>query len=165
MVLKAALGAGLPLGHAEDLAVAAGYLARGDPGGLAELQVVLRPPHHVPRDFGPVLAVTSVAAAGPGLIDRVRAGQPPVALHQIDGPRLLAALVACTNHRAPVTLHLRQDGRVVVLEPGPPRRSCRGRSGASLTSTRSCGIFCLASPPVPPCHQPPRRANRVLARG
>ena len=119
MVLKAALGAGLPLGHAEDLAVAAGYLARVDPGGLAELQVVLRPPHHVPRDFGPVLAVTSVAAAGPGLIDRVRAGQPPVALHQIDGPRLLAALVACANHRAPLTLHLRQDGRVVVLEPGP----------------------------------------------
>lgn len=119
MVTKAAIGAGLPLGHAEDIGIAAGYLCRTDPAGLTELPLMFAAPHS-PLDLQDnILDPTHVAHAGPSIIDWVSGTRNALTLRNIDAPQLLAALVACANHHPKGPLRLRQNGRDIVLEPGP----------------------------------------------
>lgn len=107
MVIKAARGAGVPLGHCEDLALAAGYLAATDPVRLACLTEALTGPHAVVlADWSPqVVQITDARAvmAGPVAVDALRAGASTVELQNIDAPRLVIALCAaqnmCVDHR------------------------------------------------------------------
>jgi hypothetical protein len=105
MVLRAARGAGVPLGHAEDLARAAARVAVVAPGALGELDLVLRGP------FAPAGDVARVALEGPVLIDRVLVAGAALRV-TVDGPALLAAMAAEAGVVATV------DGAVVALQPG-----------------------------------------------
>lgn len=106
MVMKAARGAGIPLGHCDDMALAAEYLAATDPVRLDCIEVALAGPH------SPVIAVWTdttlqidaarAAMAGPVAVDALRAGYDAVVLKDVDAPRLVLALFAgqgvCVSH-------------------------------------------------------------------
>ena len=100
MIHKAARGAGLPLGHADELAAAGVRLVAegGDPG---EITVALD-------------KATGVAMTGPAAIDAVLATGEPVTLADVDSPHLLVAMVAARE--VAVTARIESTG--VVLEPG-----------------------------------------------
>lgn len=78
MVLKAARGAGVPLGHCEDLAKAAGYMAATDPAALHVIADILAVQSHQPsvNMQGDALRIQggSVALAGPMAVDAIRTG-------------------------------------------------------------------------------------------
>jgi hypothetical protein len=107
MVLKAARGAGIPLGHCEDMALAAGYLAATDPVRLSCVQTALRGDHTVAsytqHDGRVAITAARVAMAGPIAIDALQTECTRVVLHDIDAPRMMLALCAargvCVTHR------------------------------------------------------------------
>ena len=92
LLLKAGLGGGLPLGHAQDLSALASELA-SDPQLLAMATAALEGPHHPTSlegtDEHVVLEKVRVLMAGPVLIDSLVAGAKRAVLHDIDWPLLL----------------------------------------------------------------------------
>ncbi|MCO4848769.1 MAG: DUF3726 domain-containing protein [Yoonia sp.] len=124
MVMKAARGAGIPLGHCEDMALAAGYLAATDPVRLDCIEAALTGPHTpvaaVWTDHTLQIAAARAAMAGPVAVDALRSGYDNVVLKDLDAPRLVLALFAgqgiCVSHHfagADLTIS-RDDG------PTPP---------------------------------------------
>ncbi|MFT5065698.1 MAG: hypothetical protein ACJAXK_002221 [Yoonia sp.] len=121
MVMKAARGAGIPLGHCEDLALAAGFLAATDPVRLDCLQVALAAPHFPVSaewvDKTLWIADARAAMAGPAAIDALRVGCDAVVLMGLDAPRLVLALFAgqgvCINH------HFDGPNLIVTRDDGP----------------------------------------------
>lgn len=101
MVMKAARGAGVPLGHCEDLALAAGYLAATDPVRLACLTAALAGPHRaVVTDLTAQVVMipdARAAMAGPVAADLLRIGSAKIVLQNIDAPRLVIAFCAVQN--------------------------------------------------------------------
>lgn len=106
MALKAARGAGVPLGHCEDIAVAVAYLAATDPVRLTCLLDALQGPHAPARadwaDNALQIDAACAAMAGPVAVDALRAGCEKVVLCDLDAPRLVLALFAaqrlCVDH-------------------------------------------------------------------
>ncbi len=98
MVLKAGRGAGLPLGHCEDLALAAGYMAKTDPLSLDILPRALKAPFAAPRvDFQADITIVNGEQAvmvAPIVVDVLRAGHSVVSLADIDHPQIIFALCA-----------------------------------------------------------------------
>jgi len=92
LLLKAGRGAGLPLGHAEDLSALAELLA-SDPQLFAMGVAALDGPHLPARVEGTedhvVMERACVLMAGPVMVDALLAGASRVILHQIDWPLLL----------------------------------------------------------------------------
>ena len=97
LLLKAGRGAGLPLGHAEDLSALAGLLA-SDPQLLAMAVAALDGPHHPAHVEGTedhvVLDRARVLMAGPVAIDALLAGADRVIMHRMDWPLLLWPMLA-----------------------------------------------------------------------
>lgn len=98
MVLKAARGAGVPLGHCEDLAAAAGYIAATDPEALGIFGAVFGASHGIPTctSQGDTTTISSgsVAIAGPLAVDAIGAGARDVRLCNVSAPTLVFALFA-----------------------------------------------------------------------
>lgn len=95
LVLKAARGAGLPLGHAEDIAAAAPLLAAAAPQDLDQLVVALAPPHDkvtLPEGDPILLLSPRVAMAGPLILDRLMVEGGSACLRTPDAPALMIAL-------------------------------------------------------------------------
>ena len=117
MVLKAARGAGLPLGHCEDIAAAAVYLAATDPARLTCLDAALAGPFDAVaatvKDNEMRCASARAAMAGPAAIDAVRAGVAQVRLCDLDAPRLVLALFGA--HR--VAVDHAYDGADLIVTP------------------------------------------------
>lgn len=112
MVVKAARGAGVPLGHCEDLGAAAVYLAATDPVRLDCVIGALNGPH-LPVDMdGLVFRNARAAMAGPIAVDAVLAGTVEVTLEDIDAPRLVLAM--CASRGANVD-H-RNEGNALILK-------------------------------------------------
>jgi hypothetical protein len=109
LVLKAARGAGVPLGCGEDLAQGAVTLASSDPSHLTELTVALAAPFEAPGE--------RVALAGPSAIDRVIAYGEVLRLESLDAPALLVAMVEDANSARDARILAARDGDVVTLTP------------------------------------------------
>lgn len=107
MVLKAARGAGIPLGHCEDLAAAAAYIAATDPAALAVFPDVLAADHSNPaiKTDADTMQITcvSIAMSGPMAVDAIRAGFREVTLIDAQAPivafALFATLGTAVTHR------------------------------------------------------------------
>ncbi len=112
MVLKAARGAGVPLGHCEDLAAAMpDYIALG--GDMGALVVALNRPHQ-PWTNGHGCAVM----AAPTAIDLVRADHGEQRIKRADLPLLVLALVSMAN-RFGGGLACDVQGDCVAIGTGP----------------------------------------------
>ena len=96
LVLRAARGAGLPPGHAEDVAQAAVAALSRDPACAGAIAAALPAP--APAAFTVDgdrlhLAVTPVVWAGPMIRDALDAGAARIAAAGVDCPALLAAML------------------------------------------------------------------------
>ena len=113
MVLKAARGAGVPLGHCEDLAAAAGYIAATDPGALGVFATILGASHDVPTctSHGDTTTIStgSVAMAGrlcnvsaPTLVFALFAVRRCAVAHRFDGTDLIVTKTPGAAPPAPI---------------------------------------------------------------
>jgi len=97
LLLKAGIGAELPLGHAEDLSALAPLLM-SDPQLLAMAAAALDGPHIAPRVEGTedhvVIEQGSTLMAGPAVVDALVCGATRVILHNSDWPLLLWPILA-----------------------------------------------------------------------
>ncbi|MCC5974755.1 MAG: DUF3726 domain-containing protein [Rubellimicrobium sp.] len=128
LVLKAARGAGLPLGHAEDIAAAAPLLAAAAPGDLDQLVAALAPPHDpvtLPEADPILLHAPRIAMAGPLILDRLMAEGGSACLRTPDAPALMIALARAAAPAGQIAT--RTDGTYLHLTmtpdqppPGPP---------------------------------------------
>lgn len=111
LCVKAARGAGLPLGHADDLGRAGPLLA--ERGELQALVAALSVPP-APVDISEArIAEARVAMAGPTAVDLVQAGQGPLILQGLDAPEVMHALADVV--RSGVTLRETAEGLEVRL--------------------------------------------------
>lgn len=111
MVAKAARGAGVPLGHCDDIGAAAAHLAATDPLRLDCVIGALSGPH-VPVDMdGARFRNARAAMAGPIAIDAILAGAEEVTLENIDAPRLVLAMCAARG----VAVAQRSEGTDLIL--------------------------------------------------
>ena len=116
MALKAARGAGVPLGHAEDFATAVRNLAATSPAELDCVALALAPPHNVATlENDNAIRNARVAVAGPCAIDLLQCGTPEITLYDVDAPMLLRSMVAVANQERDVAIAVRQDGANACL--------------------------------------------------
>lgn len=108
MIQKAARGADIPLGHADELANAGARLIASG-GDAGEVSRALQDP-------------TGIAMKGPAIIDAVLAAGKEVILHDADTPALMLAMVAARG----ADVVARIDGIDVIVSPGQA-------DGASVT--------------------------------
>ncbi len=107
MVLKAARGAGVPLGHAEDFARAVGILAMCNPEALPSLLNALDGPFEVTISEAPLTLTGPLIMCAPMAIDALRAGEPEVVLANVTPPELLDAYLQ--NAAQDYDLHVKND--------------------------------------------------------
>jgi len=95
MAIKAARGAGIPFGHAEDFGPVVAYLAVTFPNDLDCLQSVLRttyaPLVMTQNDDTVTINNAQAVIAGPVALDALRAGAAVVQLCDVDAPALAKA--------------------------------------------------------------------------
>ena len=138
-VTKAALGAGLPLGLAEEAGAAARHVAQVGLDPLTAFLPALESldsgrsagfaPDAAPAgDFRPAAARLSALAAGPSALDLLAAGEPEVRLLALDAPGVVVALALRASKRGPGAIRLRRDGRAEAL--------CRGGALLLVGGTR-----------------------------
>ena len=117
MVLKAGRGAGVPLGHCEDLSRAAIYLAATDAAAFDCVPRSLVGPFPAADVLitGDTAVVQNARAvmAGPVAVDCLRAGLATVRLEQIDEPMVIFALCAAMG----VGVTHRFDAGDLILAP------------------------------------------------
>ena len=97
MVHKAARGAGLPLGHAEDLAKVAGYLAATDPVAMTCLVDVLAGPFDPPYfelDSELRIGAANAAMVAPLVVDALRSGIAAIVISEVKLPAIIFASCA-----------------------------------------------------------------------
>lgn len=111
MVVKAARGAGLPLGHCDDIGAAAAHLAATDPLRLDCVIVALRGPHAPVDMVGGRFRNARAAMAGPIAVDMILSGAAEVTLEDIDAPRLVLAICAARG----VAVAQRSEGKALIL--------------------------------------------------
>lgn len=104
LAIKAARGAGLPLGHAEDMGNAAVWLAYR--GALDALCTALEGTHLVQLPVRGEIKAARLAMAGPTVMDLVQAGGGPLRLSQVDAPAVMHALAGVSHSGVKVA----QDG-------------------------------------------------------
>lgn len=101
MVLKAARGAGVPLGHCEDLAAVAGYLAATDAVALECLRDALAGPFDgvLGQSADGQLRITqgAVVMVGPYCVDGFQAGCTQIQIDNCPEPRLIFAYCAAAG--------------------------------------------------------------------
>lgn len=114
MVHKAARGAGVPLGHCEDISAAMpDFIALG--GDMSALVAALNDPHEPWVD-----GHGSAIMAGPTAIDLARAGQGAQRINGADLPLLLHALVSMANRfGAGLICDVQGDCVVIAVGQGP----------------------------------------------
>ena len=93
MALKAARGAGAPLGHAEDFARAAGAMAMADAAALDSLSNALDGPFEVDASGIPLRLVGPCMMVMPLAIDALRSGEAEVLLPGAHPPALVQAYI------------------------------------------------------------------------
>lgn len=97
LLLKAGIGGGLPLGHAQDLSGLAEMLM-SDPQLLAMAAAALDGPHRRQAiegtDEHAVVAHTEVLMAAPLVVDRLVCGARRIVLHDMDWPLLMWPFLA-----------------------------------------------------------------------
>lgn len=97
LLLKAGRGAGLPLGHAQDLSGLAALLM-SDPQLLAMAAAALGGEHFTPMvegtDAHVVIERAEVLMAGPIIVDLLVSGAARVVLHDLDWPLLIWPFLA-----------------------------------------------------------------------
>jgi hypothetical protein len=133
LALKAARGAGAPLGHAEDFAAAVGVLAATTPDQIGAVSCALKSPVARPQ---PVfegtrmrLSPVHVIMAGPLLADAFLTGLAQATLVAVDAPALLAAYLSGIAQHCHVVLDMQGDSVILTrvdtptaaptMRPGP----------------------------------------------
>lgn len=131
LVLKAARGAGIPLGHDEDLAAAARYLAGTAPEKLGELTAALPGPHVIVTltDNGTTIADARVAMAGPMALDLIICGKKQVCLTNLDAPAVFQAMVDLSIYNSRLKAVVDVDGRDVTLAASDTATAVPPQSG------------------------------------
>ena len=117
MVLKAARGANVPLGHCEDLAVAAGYIAATDPvmlDGLPDvMQHAMTPPEVTIEGASLIVGEGSSVMTAPFVLDGLRGGMERIVVISVQQPHVIFAL--CAAHQVGVSHQF--DGDDLILSP------------------------------------------------
>ncbi len=114
MALKAARGAGVPLGHAEDFARAAGVMAMQDETTLLSLVNALDGPFDVTTTDDPLQFHGPLVMVAPLAIDALRSGTQRVVLND-DGPALTAYLHLVAQD---TDMSVKNEGGVLTLGGG-----------------------------------------------
>ena len=117
MVLKAARGAGVPLGHCEDLATATGYLAATDPVALTCLTDVLAGPFRSPMvviaENQMLITQAQAVMAAPLAVDALRAGITQIVFEGLEAPQIVFALCAVSQ----IGVSHRFDSQTLIITP------------------------------------------------
>ena len=160
MVLKAARGAGIPLGHCDDMAIAAIYLAATDPIRLDCVIDALSGEHApcsivVDNDEACIQGARA-AMAGPAAVDAINAGLRTVVFRDLDAPRIVLALIAA--HRLRVD-HRFEGGDLIVNAlagnaPMPP-----GHGHITVSAALWNGLGAFAANTYVPASDASRRAG------
>ena len=123
LILRAGRGAGLPQGHAEDVARAAVIALAADPSCAVGIVAALSAPQApvTCRDDGATLhfPAAPVAWAGPMIRDALGAGEARIVAEKVDCPALLAAML-------PGAAFDRDGAKVIVRRQGQPSPTPRG---------------------------------------
>ena len=118
LLLKAGIGSGLPLGHAQDLS-ALSHLLMSDPHLLGMAAAALDGPQHIPviegTDAHVVIEQAKVLMAGPMIIDRLIAGAQRVVVQNLDWPLLLWPYLVNAEAVYGVKFALNKGDRGVVM--------------------------------------------------
>ena len=126
LALKAARGAGVPLGHAEDFARAVGFLLATSPDRSSEVAGGLLGPHEPVqcRIDGQLLriATTRVALAAPVIIDALLTDFSSIVAQNVDAPTLLEAALAVAMLDREVQITWRWDGGTCTVARGALQR-------------------------------------------
>ncbi len=115
MALKAARGAGVPLGHAEDFARAIGTLAMTAPGEISKLTNVLSGLFDVASSDDPLTLDGPILMCAPLAIDALRAGECTVTLRRTEPEALLNAYLR--NAMQDYDLYVKHSGGVLTALP------------------------------------------------
>lgn len=119
LLMKAGLGAKLPLGHAQDFSgLAAGLMS--DPKLFAMAAAALEGPHLPVRFEGTsehmVIDAARIAMAAPAMTDAFVCGASRVVLHDLDWPQLLWPVLKRAEHIYRITLDIhRPDAHTVMV--------------------------------------------------
>lgn len=113
MALKAARGAGLPIGHAEDFARAFGLLAAQDFDDLASQINALKTDMHVGIQEDPLRLTGACVMVMPMAIDAVRAGETDIRVEIGSDNSLAQAYLQVAAQDHDVLLNLTPDGQLV----------------------------------------------------
>lgn len=120
LLLKAAIGSGVPLGHAQDLSVLARSLM-SDPQLLAMAAAALDGKHARQSLEGTaehcVIERAQVLMAAPLVIDRLVCGATRIVLHDMDWPLLLWPYLAQGQSVYDVSFQLTRTGKTVIVTP------------------------------------------------
>ncbi len=118
LLLKAGIGDGLPLGHAQDLSGLAPLLM-SDPQLLAMAAAALDGGHHRPgiegTDDHAVVERSDVLMAAPMVIDALVAGTRRVVMHNLDWPLLLWPFLAHAGQVYDMKFALSNSGKGTVM--------------------------------------------------
>lgn len=122
LLLKAGIGSGLPLGHAQDMAGLAPLLM-SDPQLVAMAAAALEGPHLRSRTEGTadhlVIEQARIAMAGPVAVDALVCGASRVVLHDLDWPMLLWPVLAHAQRVYGKVFKIDQPGRgTLLITPG-----------------------------------------------
>ena len=122
MALKAARGAGVPLGHAEEFSRAVGALALSNPMELHCVIVALRTTldDMTITNAGTLsIAPAPVILAAPMALDALRSGDQSVTLENIDAVPLLNAYLIAAHADLGLTVRLSGDGTTIAASQEP----------------------------------------------
>ena len=119
LILKAGLGAKLPLGHAQDFSGMAALLM-SDPKLFAMAAAALEGPHVPVRFEGTsehmVIDDARIAMAAPAMTDAIVCGATRVVLHDLDWPQLLWPVLVRAQQIYGITSSIhRPDARTVMV--------------------------------------------------
>lgn len=118
LLLKAGIGGGLPLGHAQDLSALAALLM-SDPHLLAMAAAALDGPHRrlaiEGTDEHAVVDHTEVLMAAPLVVDRLVCGAKRIVLHDMDWPLLMWPFLAQAEQVYGLSLDLAKGGPGTVI--------------------------------------------------
>lgn len=131
MILKAARGAGMPLGHAEDFAVAGRFLAATRPAQLDAIGTALG------ADFAPaklqndcLIDDAATAISAPLAIDTMLCGVAKIRLQGVDAPALFHAYLAVACHERGLQVDVLHNGRTITLTASSEVEVLRAKSAA-----------------------------------
>lgn len=142
LALKAARGAGIPLGHAEDFARAVGFLLSVSPDQASGIAASLVGPHvPVPCQIdGQVLwiATTRVAMAAPVVLDALLTDFSSIVARNVDAPKLLEAALSVAMVDRGVRVIWQWDGSTCTIARGTVQSPFVRPSTCQVEVTAAC---------------------------